>query len=359
MELQTHVNEVSEMEPGTFSVIKYDGEISFKNTKYWNFNFKENNETENEVIEKLDRSLDESSFIHTRSDVPIGLMLSGGVDSNIVGYYFKKHHKKKFNSFTFGNPEKGMNEFEATDQTSKEVFDSNQNNVYLNFDDIHSTIPKVMRSLEVSEPRIFESSLATYLLLNEVKKKNKVIMCGEGADEIFGGYPGFFGEGSNDNLASEYKRHYHGGLYRLQLKRLDKISMAHSIEARVPLLDHIFFEYAANINIRLKNRNNTLKYILRKMSEKYLPPNIAWRPKEQFTVGTGLSKFMSDWLSSISFKSINSLPLKNLPLQKENIWNQSHSPEIFLKYNSVVANLFYFTFIKRKNLESIEDIFRN
>ena len=95
------------------------------------------------------------------------------------------------------------------------------------------------------------------------------------------------------------------------------------------------------------------------MSEKYLPPNIAWRPKEQFTVGTGLSKFMSDWLSSISFKSINSLPLKNLPLQKENIWNQSHSPEIFLKYNSVVANLFYFTFIKRKNLESIEDIFRN
>ena len=359
MELQTHVNEVSEIEPGTFSVIKYDGGISFKNTKYWNLNFKESNEAENDVIEKLERALDESCSIHTRSDVPIGLMLSGGVDSNIVGYFFKKHHKKKFNSFTFGNREEGLNEFEATNQTSREVFDSNQNNVYLNFDNIHSTIPKVMKSLEVSEPRIFESSLATYLLMKEVKKKNKVIMCGEGADELFGGYPGFFGGGSRDHLISEYLRHYSGGLYRLQLKRLDKISMAHSIEARVPLLDHVFFEYAANINIRLKNRNNTLKYILRKMSEKYLPQNIAWRPKEQFTVGTGLSKFMTDWLGSISPKSMNSLPLKNLPEQKENIWNQSHSPEIFSKYNSVIANLFFFTFIKRKNLESVEDIFRN
>ena len=53
------------------------------------------------------------------------------------------------------------------------------------------------------------------------------------------------------------------------------------------------------------------------MSEKFLPNEIAWRPKEQFTVGTGLSKFLTDWISKISDKSFNSLPLQNLPKAKE------------------------------------------
>lgn len=358
MDLQTHINEVMEQEPGTFSVVKFNGKIQIQTTKYWNLNLKQNNESEDHVIEKLSNLLDESSSIHLRSDVPVGLMLSGGVDSNIVGYFGNKNYKSQFNSFTFGNAEKGLNEFDATDLTSKEVFNSKQRNVYLNFDDILTTIPKVMKSLEVSEPRIFESSLATYLLMKEVKKHNKVILCGEGADELFGGYPGFFASKDKSDLLKEYQRHYCGGLYRLQLKRLDKITMAHGIEARVPLLDHIFFEYAANINIDLKNKNNKLKYILRKMSEKYLPNEIAWRPKEQFTVGTGLSAFLSKWIGSISKKSLNSLPLQNLPVNSEKIWNQSHTDEAFSKYNKIVANLFYYTFIKKKNIESVEDIFR-
>ncbi len=358
MNMQTHVNEVLEQEPGTYSVISYDREIKVKNEKYWSFGIQESRENEEIVIENLEKILDQSCNIHSRSDVPVGLMLSGGVDSNIVGYFFKKNYNKKFNSFTFGNSEKGLNEFDATDLTSKKIFKSNQKNIYLDFNKIHSTIPKVMKSLEVSEPRIFESSLATYLLMEEVKKFNKVIMCGEGADELFGGYPGFFAKEDKSLLLKEYQRHYLGGLYRLQLKRLDKITMAHSIEARVPLLDHIFFEYAANINTSHKNKDKKLKYILRKMSEKFLPNEIAWRPKEQFTVGTGLSKFLTDWISNISEKSFRSLPLQNLPKAKEKIWNQSHSEEIYLKYNMIVSNLFYFTFIKKKNLKSIEDIFR-
>ena len=132
-------------------------EKKYNNARYWNLNLLESNETENQVIEKLEKILDESCSIHTRSDVPIGLMLSGGVDSNIVGYFFKKNHNKKFNSFTFGNSAKGLNEFEATDQTSKEVFHSNQINVYLNFDDVLKTMPKVIRSLEVQNPGFLSS----------------------------------------------------------------------------------------------------------------------------------------------------------------------------------------------------------
>ena len=134
--------------------------------------------------------------------------------------------------------------------------------------------------------------------------------------------------------------------------------MYNSIEARVPFLDHIFFEYASGIKINLRNKSGILKYILRKMSEKYLPHEIAWRPKEQFTVGTGLTQYITNWISSIPSKSFNRLPIKNLPPPKEKIWNQSHSEENFKKYNLIISNLFYFTFIEKKKISTIEDIFR-
>jgi len=125
MNLQTHVNEVMEHEPGTYSIIKFNsGETSVQKVKYWSLNLIESKENEDLVIEKLSRILDESCAIHMRSDVPVGLMLSGGVDSNIVGYFGNKNYNSKFNSFTFGNPEKGLNEFDATDLTSKNVFQS-------------------------------------------------------------------------------------------------------------------------------------------------------------------------------------------------------------------------------------------
>ena len=358
MDLQTHINEVLEHEPGTYSIIKTNEEINIKKFKYWKISLNENKDGEKETIDKIVKNLDYSCKIHLRSDVPVGLMLSGGVDSNIVGYFGNKNYKGKFNSYTFGNPKNGLNEFQATNLTSKKIFKSNQTDVHLKFEDIFTTMPKVMSALEVSEPRIFESSLATYLLMKKVKNKEKVILCGEGADELFGGYPGFFSSKNKNKLINEYKRHYYGGLYRLQLKRLDKLTMAHGIEARVPFLDHIFFEYASGIKINLRNKSGILKYILRKMSEKYLPHEIAWRPKEQFTVGTGLTQYIANWISSIPSKSFNRLPIKNLPPPKEKIWNQSHSEENFKKYNLIISNLFYFTFIEKKKISTIEDIFR-
>ena len=104
-------------------------------------------------------------------------------------------------------------------------------------------------------------------------------------------------------LAKEYSRHHKEGLYRLQLKRVDKMSMAHSIEARVPFLDHIFFEFASKIDVGLRSKNDQIKYILRKTAEKFLPSDIAWMPKAQHTTGTGITKYISDWLGTISHKS--------------------------------------------------------
>ena len=136
------------------------------------------------------------------------------------------------------------------------------------------------------------------------------------------------------------------------------MSMAHSIEARVPFLDHIFFEFASKIDVGLRSKNDQIKYILRKTAEKFLPSDIAWMPKAQHTTGTGITKYISDWLGTISHKSLNNLPLKNFPKAKEKIWNQSHSDENFEKYNAIVSNLFYFTFIKKKEINYLDDIFK-
>ena len=71
-----------------------------------------------------------------RSDVQINMLLSGGVDSNILAYFVKKNYDKKFINYTFGNSKKGLNEFESSNFTANEIFKSNQNNIFLNFDRI-------------------------------------------------------------------------------------------------------------------------------------------------------------------------------------------------------------------------------
>ena len=361
MNLETHINEIKELEPGTYGVLNTNNDLNFEVSKYWSLETNSTLTDEKEIIEKLEFFLDESCSIHLRSDVPINMLLSGGVDSNILAYFVKKNYDKKFNSYTFGNSKKGLNEFESSNFTANEIFKSNQNNIFLNFDRIFSTFPKVMRHLEVSCAKNLESSLASYFLMEGVKKhnkSNKVVLCGEGADELFGGYKWFFSNKSRDMLAKEYSRHHKEGLYRLQLKRVDKMSMAHSIEARVPFLDHIFFEFASKIDVGLRSKNDQIKYILRKTAEKFLPSDIAWMPKAQHTTGTGITKYISDWLGTISHKSLNNLPLKNFPKAKEKIWNQSHSDENFEKYNAIVSNLFYFTFIKKKKINYLDDIFK-
>jgi len=360
---QTHVKQVKEFLPSTRMAVTLDSKsgIQMQKDTYWSVDCRSVHNDEKEIVDKMAELLEESVKIHMRSDVPVGFMVSGGVDSNAVTACSKAVNPDSFLTFTFGNKKEGLNEFAPAGMMARKYYKSKHIHAYLNEDEVFSLFPKVMRALEVSEPRIFESSTSTYFLFREVARHVKVVMCGEGADELFGGYPAYFSPhyGNIESSLREYRKHMYGGLYRLQLKRLDKLSMAHSVEARVPFLDHKFFEYCALINPSLKHKDNVDKYIFRKMSTRYLPDEIAWRNKEQFTVGTGLSAIITNWLGGLSDKALNGLPLKNLPSAKGNYWNQSHSEENFRRYNLIVANLFYRIFIQGKHLDTAEDVFKN
>ena len=215
-----------------------------------------------------------------------------------------------------------------------------------------------MWAIETPEPRIFDASIPTYLIYKEVKKYCKVVFCGEGGDEVFGGYVRYFLPLYNhkNELRKQFADHV-DSLYRLNCRRVDKISMAHSVEARIPLLDDKIVDYMSKIDCQLKIKDGSDKYILRKVAENFIPSDIAWRKKEQSNTGTGIPEIITKWIQeNLSEKVLSNLPIQNIPIKNLSLW-QPHSNEIYQKYNVLLANMFYKQFILRKKIKSIQDVF--
>jgi asparagine synthase (glutamine-hydrolysing) len=139
----------------------------------------------------------------------------------------------------------------------------------------------------------------------------KVILTGEGADELFAGYR-YHRAIPPADLQSELRRSI-GALHNINLQRVDRLTMAHSIEARVPYLDVAMIALAQRIPPECKLRcvpdcRTVEKWILRKACEDLLPPEIVWRDKEQFDEGSGTADLMArrgldDWLAASQSKA--------------------------------------------------------
>ena len=123
----------------------------------------------------------------------------------------------------------------------------------------------------------------------------KVVLTGEGADELFAGYRYHRGFGSSESLQDELVGSV-AALHNMNLQRVDRMTMAHSIEGRVPFLDVDVIALALRIPIDLKLRGSPLieKWILRKAFEDMLPAHIVWREKTQFDEGSGTATLVSN-----------------------------------------------------------------
>jgi len=253
--------------------------------------------------EKLRNALTKATQKRLMSDVPLGVLLSGGLDSSLIASIMKKLMRdsgRELHSFSVGvHPE-------ATDLIAARqvaIFIGTQHHeILFTVEEGLEALEKVIWHLETYDVTTIRAATPMYFLSKAITGMGiKVVLSGEGSDEIFGGYLYFHNAPSDEEFQKETIRR----MFRLSTAdclRADKATMAAGLEARVPFLDKEFLQVAMPIHPKYKrpDRSNGKieKWPLRKAFEDkddpYLPDEILWRQKEQFGDGVGYS-----WIDTV------------------------------------------------------------
>ena len=366
-------NNIKKVKPAHFLEVNLN-KLEIKEKEYWSvLPFFENqfNKSEKELIDELEELLVDAFSLRMVSDAPVGVFLSGGVDSSIVAAILQKHIGN-INTFTIGFKENEYNEAPFAKEVAKYI-GSHHIEKYLRVNearDILDMFPKIY-----DEPFGDSSGIPTYLV-SKIAKQNgvKVVLSADGGDEIFCGYSrywitknlgdkffklpfilrknianfmDFVGVDRASKLNFGIKNFYHkynqlgemlkssswqefyekilhsSKKYDLEklikcenikefeyfktgeninpmqgmmlwdfyrylpddiLVKVDRATMANSIEGREPMLDHRIIEFMAQVPFEYKYKNGESKYLLKKVLERYLPKNLIYRPKQGFGI---------------------------------------------------------------------------
>ncbi len=223
------------------------------------------------------------------ADVPVGVFLSGGLDSSLVAAVMAQHASGPIHSFSAGTAE--SSDLAAARRVADHLGLIHHERVF-GPDEVIEALPEVVVSMEAYEPSLVRSGVPNYLLSEVAAQTVKVVLTGEGADELFAGYDHLRSIDHAD-LAEELLRSVEG-LHNLNLQRCDRVTMAHGLEARVPFLDRSLVYLAQRIPIewKLPREYGQEKALLREAFAGWLPDDILWRPKEQFGDGSGMADVM-------------------------------------------------------------------
>lgn len=298
--------------------------------------------TEEADLKRLRESLIAATKKRLMSDVPLGVLLSGGLDSSLtssIASRLLKEKGKKLHSFSIGLTA------EAPDlMAAKKVADflgTEHHEIHFTIEEGIGIIKKLIWHLETYDVTSIRASTPMYFLSKAITEKGiKVVLSGEGADEIFGGYLYFKNAPSAEEFQSETIRRVKR-LSTADCLRADKSTMAHGLEARVPFLDKSFLQTAMEIapeHKMPKKHGGIEKYILRKafdtQEDPFLPEEVLWRQKEQFSDGVGYSwidsliAFTKSQVSDVELEMAASKYPVNTPTTKEAYFYR----EIFNEY---------------------------
>ncbi len=228
------------------------------------------------------------------SDVPLGAFLSGGLDSSII-VALARPHVDELHTFSVGTA--GSPDLEAARLVSRHL-DTIHHEYVLNEREIEQKLPEIIYHLESFDQDLVRSAIPCYFTSRLAADYVKVILTGEGADELFAGYTYYKDIGDSRVLQDELRRSVMS-LHDINLQRVDRMTMAHSLEGRVPFLDVEMIEMAQTIppGLKLLQRDGEKpveKWILRKACEDLLPDEIVWRDKAQFDEGSGSVDLLSE-----------------------------------------------------------------
>ena len=225
------------------------------------------------------------------SDVPVGAFLSGGLDSSVIAALARRH-LDELHTFAVGI--EGSGDLEAA-RFVAEHLDTIHHEYVLTADEIEQALPDIVFHLESFDQDLVRSAIPTYFTSRMAKTLVQVILTGEGADELFAGYDYHKQVGLHDELGRELRRSVKA-LHNINLQRVDRMTMAHAVEGRVPFLDREMIALGQRIPPELKLHGEPVeeKWILRKAFEDLLPEEIVWRKKEQFDEGSGTSDVVAE-----------------------------------------------------------------
>jgi asparagine synthase (glutamine-hydrolysing) len=228
------------------------------------------------------------------ADVGVGVFLSGGLDSSLVAAIMAREAAdgQPVHSFAAGTAD--SSDLVAARVVADHLGLVHHERVY-SADDVVAVLPTVVASIESFEPSLVRSAVPNYLLAELAAQHVKVVLTGEGADELFAGYDHLRDIADFDELRAELIRSVEG-LHNLNLQRCDRVTMAHGLEARVPFLDLDLIAVAQRVPIawKLPGEEGQEKAILRHAFAGWIPDEILWRVKEQFGDGSGTAAVMAE-----------------------------------------------------------------
>ena len=331
---RTLFNGVKKLAPGTSMTITTDGQIATR--RYWQLSAQrpQQNISEIEWIDNIHTALRKA--VERRkviADVPVGVLLSGGLDSSLLVGLLAEAGVEDLRTFSIGFEDIGEergSEFEYSDQVV-ERFQTRHEKIHIPNSEVLKRLPEAVANM--AEPMVGQDAVAFYLLSEQVAKHVKVVQSGQGADEVFGGYFWYplmqhdfeqqkgnelqcFARHYFDRDHAEYRQTvsdaYQGADHTSQLveqllaepgadefldrvlrmdvttlivddpvKRVDNMTMAWGLEARVPFLDHELVELAAQMPPALKLKSGG-KHVLKWIARGLIPDAVIDRPKGYF-----------------------------------------------------------------------------
>ncbi|WP_018922872.1 asparagine synthase B [Salsuginibacillus kocurii] len=239
-----------------------------------------------QMIEGIRERLGNAVEKRLMADVEVGVLLSGGLDSSLIAKLAHERRKMKqpLKSFCVGS--EGSEDVLRAREVAEEIGTEHYEYIYTE-QELVEALPEVIYHLESYDSSLVRSAIPTYFVSKLAAEHVKVILSGEGADELFSGYSYLKGIKSTTELNKELIRIINT-LHNINLQRADRMSMAHSLELRVPFLDLELIEYVLKVPAELKLGENEIeKWILRKAYDGELADNIIWRDKAEFSEGSG------------------------------------------------------------------------
>ena len=330
--------------PGHYYIGSEGKQVKWYKRDWYDYENVKDNHTS---IEELCEGLESAVKRQLMSDVPYGVLLSGGLDSSVISAIAKKYSAKRIESgdrmdawwpqlHSFAIGLKGAPDLAKAREVADHI-GTVHHEINYTIQEGLDAIRDVIYFIETYDVTTVRASTPMYLLARVIKSMGiKMVLSGEGADEIFGGYLYFHKAPTPKEFHTETVRKL-GKLYLYDCLRANKALSAWGVEGRVPFLDKEFLDIAMRINPadKMCPGNTIEKRVVREAFSDMLPESIVWRQKEQFSDGVGYSWI--DTLKKIASESVSDEQMAhaaerfpiNTPMNKEEYCYRSIFEEHF------------------------------